>query len=154
MSFLPAPDGLLKALSEHLGCDKHEPVGRNRGNSGNGKQSKAVLTDAVGDVDIDVPRDRDGSFEPMIVKKRHPLCTSGNAANHPPAGSTAVPRQTSRPSQVRPCWTPDRHSRLRHSCLSGAGWLPAGRAHGEGCVDGTAWMVVEEWLLAELLEAG
>jgi transposase-like protein len=80
---LTGPDGLLKALtktvietaleeemSDHLGYDKHEPVGRNRGNSRNGKRSKTVLTDAAGEVDIEVPRDRDGSFEPVIVKKR------------------------------------------------------------------------------------
>lgn len=80
---LTGPDGLLKALTktvieialeeemaEHLGYDKHEPVGRNRGNSRNGKRSKTVLTDAAGEVDIEVPRDREGSFEPVIVKKR------------------------------------------------------------------------------------
>jgi transposase-like protein len=80
---LTGPDGLLKALtktvietaleeemSDHLGYDKHEPVGRNRGNSRNGKRSKTVLTDAAGEVDLEVPRDRDGSFEPVIVKKR------------------------------------------------------------------------------------
>jgi transposase-like protein len=80
---LTGPQGLLKALtktvietaleeelSEHLGYDKHEPAGRNRGNSRNGKRPKTLLTDACGEVDIDVPRDRDGSFEPVIVRKR------------------------------------------------------------------------------------
>jgi transposase-like protein len=80
---LTGPDGLLKALTktvietaleeemaDHLGYDKHEPIGRNRGNSRNGKRSKTVLTDAAGEVDIEVPRDRDGSFEPVIVRKR------------------------------------------------------------------------------------
>ncbi len=47
-------------MSEHLGYDKHEPVGRNRGNSRNGTRSKTVLTDACGEVEIAVPRDRDG----------------------------------------------------------------------------------------------
>ncbi len=61
---------LEEEMSDHLGYDKHEPVGRNRGNSRNGKRSKTVLTDAAGEVDIEVPRDRDGSFEPVIVKKR------------------------------------------------------------------------------------
>jgi putative transposase len=56
-------------LSEHLGYDKHDPVGRNRGNSRNGTRSKTVLT-AVGPVDIEVPRDRDGTFEPVLVRKR------------------------------------------------------------------------------------
>jgi len=79
---LTGPGGLLKALTktvietaldeemaEHLGYDKHEPAGRNRGNSRNGKRAKTVLTDS-GEVDIEVPRDRDGSFEPVIVAKR------------------------------------------------------------------------------------
>ena len=56
-------------LSEHLGYDKHDPAGRNRGNSRNGTRTKTVLTE-IGPVPIDVPRDRDGSFEPVIVRKR------------------------------------------------------------------------------------
>jgi putative transposase len=56
-------------LSEHLGYDKHDAAGRNRGNSRNGTRSKTVLTE-IGPVDIDVPRDRDGTFEPAIVRKR------------------------------------------------------------------------------------
>ena len=80
---LTGPNGLLKALtktvietaldeeiSDHLGYDKHAPEGRNRGNSRNGKRSKTVLTDNAGEVQVDVPRDRDGSFEPQLVKKR------------------------------------------------------------------------------------
>lgn len=80
---LTGPDGLLKALnkavietaldeemSEHLGYDKHDPAGRNRGNSRNGKRTKTVLTDAAGEIEIEVPRDRDGTFEPIIVGKR------------------------------------------------------------------------------------
>ena len=56
-------------LSDHLGYGKHDPVGRDGGNSRNGHRSKTVLTE-VGPVGIDVPRDRDGSFEPKIVGKR------------------------------------------------------------------------------------
>jgi putative transposase len=56
-------------LSEHLGYDKHDPAGRNSQNSRNGTRSKTVLTE-VGPVQIEVPRDRDGSFEPVIVRKR------------------------------------------------------------------------------------
>jgi transposase-like protein len=80
---LTGPDGLLKALtktvietaldeemSDHLGYDKHEPLGQNRGNSRNGKRTKTVLTDACGEVEVDVPRDRDGTFEPVVVTKR------------------------------------------------------------------------------------
>jgi putative transposase len=79
---LVGPDGLLTSLtkrvfeaaleeemSEHLGYDKHDPVGRNRGNSRNGVRTKTVLTE-IGPVAIDVPRDTDASFTPQLVKKR------------------------------------------------------------------------------------
>jgi putative transposase len=79
---LTGPGGLLKALTktvletaleeemaEHLGYDRHDPAGRNRGNSRNGKRAKTVLTDS-GEVAIEVPRDRAGSFAPVIVAKR------------------------------------------------------------------------------------
>ena len=56
-------------LSDNLGYGKHDPAGRDGGNSRNGHRSKTVLTE-VGPVGIDVPRDRDGSFEPKIVGKR------------------------------------------------------------------------------------
>ena len=80
---LTGPDGLLKAItktvletaleeemSEHLGYDKGAPEGRNRSNSRNGRRSKTVVTDNAGPVEIVVPRDRDGTFEPVIVPKR------------------------------------------------------------------------------------
>lgn len=56
-------------ISEHLGYGRHDPAGRNGENSRNGHRSKTVLTE-LGPVEVDVPRDRDGSFEPQIVKKR------------------------------------------------------------------------------------
>lgn len=56
-------------ITDHLGYDKHDPVGRDGGNSRNGTRSKTVLTE-IGPVAIDVPRDRDGSFEPQLVRKR------------------------------------------------------------------------------------
>jgi transposase-like protein len=56
-------------LDEHLGYPKHALEGRNTGNSRNGTRSKRVLTE-VGEVELEVPRDRDGSFDPRIVKKR------------------------------------------------------------------------------------
>ncbi|MEU0940923.1 IS256 family transposase [Embleya sp. NPDC005971] len=56
-------------ITDHLGYDKHDPAGDNSGNSRNGTRAKTVLTD-VGPVEISVPRDRDGSFEPRIVRKR------------------------------------------------------------------------------------
>ena len=80
---LTGPDGLLKQLTktlletalneemtEHLGYEKHDPAGAGPGNIRNGTRAKTVLTEATGQVDIDVPRDRAGTFEPQIVKKR------------------------------------------------------------------------------------
>jgi transposase-like protein len=61
-------------ITDHLGYDKHDPAGRNSGNSRNGARPKTVLTD-VGPVEITVPRDRDGSFEPKIVAKRQKRLT-------------------------------------------------------------------------------
>jgi transposase-like protein len=56
-------------ITDHLGYDRHDAAGRDGGNSRNGHRSKTVLTE-VGPVEVDVPRDRDGSFEPKIVAKR------------------------------------------------------------------------------------
>ena len=78
---LTGPDGLLKQLTktvletalnqeltEHLGHEKHgQPAA---GNVRNGTRAKTVLTESTGQVQVQVPRDRDGSFEPQIVKKR------------------------------------------------------------------------------------
>jgi transposase-like protein len=55
-------------LDDHLGYAKHGPAGRNGENSRNGRRGKTVLTE-VGPVEVAVPRDRDGSFEPKLVKK-------------------------------------------------------------------------------------
>lgn len=60
---------LEEELSDHLGYDKHDPAGRNGGNSRNGARRKTVLTDTVGEIEIVVPRDRDGSFDPQLVQK-------------------------------------------------------------------------------------
>ena len=81
---LTGPDGLLKQftrsvletalneeMTEHLGHEKHRaPEERDSTNIRNGTRPKTVLTEATGQVEIEVPRDRDGSFEPQIVKKR------------------------------------------------------------------------------------
>lgn len=56
-------------MDDHLGYGKHDPAGRNGGNSRNGKRAKTVITEA-GPVAIEVPRDRDGSFTPQLVGKR------------------------------------------------------------------------------------
>ena len=56
-------------LTDHLGYGRHDATGRDGGNSRNGHRAKTVLTE-VGPVEIDVPRDRDATFEPKIVAKR------------------------------------------------------------------------------------
>jgi putative transposase len=56
-------------ITDHLGYDKGDPMGVNGQNSRNGHRPKTVLTEA-GPVEIAVPRDRDGSFTPQIVRKR------------------------------------------------------------------------------------
>lgn len=62
-------------MSDHLGYDRHDPAGKNGSNSRNGKRAKTVITD-VGPVIVQVPRERDGAFEPRIVKK-HPRRLTG-----------------------------------------------------------------------------
>src|SRR5258708_13741559 len=80
---LTGPDGLLKQLTktvletalneeltEHLGYDKHDPAGRDSGNIRNGTRPKTVLTEASGHVEMAVPRDRAGPFDPQLVPQR------------------------------------------------------------------------------------
>jgi transposase-like protein len=56
-------------MDGHLGYEKHSPEGFNTGNSRNGKTSKTVKT-TLGEIDLEVPRDRNGSFEPVLIPKR------------------------------------------------------------------------------------
>ncbi|MFR7725542.1 MAG: IS256-like element ISBlo8 family transposase [Bifidobacterium longum] len=81
---LTGPDGLPKQftksvletaldeeMAEHLGRAKHKKSKDGRAaNTRNGTTAKTVVTDSVGPVGIEVPRDRDGSFEPVVVRKR------------------------------------------------------------------------------------
>jgi len=80
---LTGPEGLLKSITatvletaleeemtEHVGHAKHRAPEGGAANLRNGTRAKTVLTDAAGEVTIEVPRDRAGSFEPVIVKKR------------------------------------------------------------------------------------
>lgn len=59
---------LAEEITDHLGYEHGDPGGRGSGNSRNGSTSKTVLTDS-GPVEIDTPRDRAGTFEPVIVRK-------------------------------------------------------------------------------------
>ena len=78
---LLGPNGLLTGLTkrvmeralevertEHLGYERGDPAGRGSGNSRNGTSAKTLLTDA-GAIPLDIPRDRDGTFEPVLVPK-------------------------------------------------------------------------------------
>ncbi|MBL7498729.1 IS256 family transposase [Frankia sp. CNm7] len=81
---LTGPDGLLKLftrsvleaalaeeMTEHLGHEKNRaPAERESANVRNGSREKTVVSEAAGEVRIAVPRDREGTFEPRIVKKR------------------------------------------------------------------------------------
>jgi putative transposase len=80
---LTGPDGLLKQLTKtvletalnqeltgHLGHEKHGQPVAGSGNVRNGTRPKTVLTESTGQVQVEVPRDRDGTFEPQIVRKR------------------------------------------------------------------------------------
>ena len=80
---LTGPDGLLKQLTksvietalneemtEHLGYEKHDRAGIGAANIRNGTRSKTVLSANSGPVTVEVPRDRAGTFEPQIVRKR------------------------------------------------------------------------------------
>jgi putative transposase len=55
-------------MTEHLGYEKHAPEGRNTGNSRNGVSPKSLKSD-FGKLEIEVPRDRNGEFDPTVVKK-------------------------------------------------------------------------------------
>jgi putative transposase len=79
---LVGPGGLLAGLTkrvlelaleaemtEHVGYEAYDPAGHHSGNSRNGTRSKTVITD-IGPIGLDVPRDRAGTFEPVIVAKR------------------------------------------------------------------------------------
>jgi putative transposase len=55
-------------LTQHLGYEKHDPAGYHSGNSRNGKTPKTVQGD-FGQMVVETPRDRNGSFEPQILPK-------------------------------------------------------------------------------------
>jgi putative transposase len=79
---LDGPEGLFNRMTKavleralqiemagHLGYEKGDPEGRGTGNSRNGTSGKRVITNS-GPVQLDIPRDREGSFDPKIVPKR------------------------------------------------------------------------------------
>lgn len=56
-------------LDEHLGYLKHTKEGENSGNSRNGSFQKTITSEKIGDVVLNIPRDRNGEFEPQIIPK-------------------------------------------------------------------------------------
>jgi len=56
-------------LDEHLGYEKHSKEGHNTGNSRNGSYPKKVKTETLGDLVLNIPRDRKSDFEPQIIPK-------------------------------------------------------------------------------------
>jgi len=68
--FKETVESMLEAeLDEHLGYEKHSPLGNNSGNSRNGFGQKTIKTE-IGEATISVPRDRNGEFEPQVIEKR------------------------------------------------------------------------------------
>src|SRR5258707_7355545 len=55
-------------LTEHVGYDKHDASGNNSGNSRNGKSAKTIKG-TFGELALETPRDRNGTFEPQIIEK-------------------------------------------------------------------------------------
>lgn len=68
--FKQGVEEMLKAeLDEHLGYEKHSPEGRNSGNSRNGSYKKKVKTESLGDLALNIPRDRNSEFDPILIPK-------------------------------------------------------------------------------------
>ena len=55
-------------MTDHLGYEKHDPAGNNSGNSRNGATTKTLKGD-FGEMPLETPRDRNGSYEPKIIAK-------------------------------------------------------------------------------------
>src|SRR4051794_2022576 len=58
-------------MTHHLGYEKHDTAGKQTANSPNGK-SKKTIKGKRGQVEVSVPRDRESSFEPQLIKKGQP----------------------------------------------------------------------------------
>jgi putative transposase len=70
--FKQGVEEMLQAeLDEHLGYEKYSREGHNSGNSRNGSYSKKVKTESLGDMVLNIPRDRNAEFSPQLVPKGH-----------------------------------------------------------------------------------
>ena len=68
--FKEGVEAMLQAeLDEHLGYEKHSREGIKTGNSRNGSSQKTVKSESLGDMLLNIPRDRNSSFEPQLVPK-------------------------------------------------------------------------------------
>src|SRR5713101_4971498 len=65
-------------LTEHVGYEKHDPGGHHSGNSRNGKSAKTIKG-TFGDLALETPRDRNGTFEPQIIEKHQTRFTGFDA---------------------------------------------------------------------------
>src|SRR5512140_2530107 len=63
-----AERALQAEMTDHLGYEKNAPEGRNTGNSRNGSSRKRVTADS-GEIEVEIPRDRNGDFEPQLIRK-------------------------------------------------------------------------------------
>lgn len=70
------------SVSEHRGYAKHDPAGRDGTNARNGARTKTVLSD-IAPAEVAMPRERDGSFEPQIVRKRQRRLSVIDSARQP-----------------------------------------------------------------------
>jgi hypothetical protein len=112
---LTGPDGLLKQfkksvletalneeMTEHLGHEKHRALEERKStNIRNETRPKTVLTEATGQVQIEVPRDRDGSFRPQIVKKRQRRLTVDHVGDWWPHDTAARSVRSLRAPRLR-----------------------------------------------------
>jgi len=86
-------------LSEHLGHGKNEPVANEVGNTRNGK-SRKTLKGEFGELPIEIPRDRHGTFEPQLIPK-HQTRWAG-AGGKEPIAAVAACQTSARKRLVRP----------------------------------------------------
>ena len=145
---MTGPEGMLKALTktvietaldeemtEHLGYGKHEVRGRGSGNSRNGTRTKTVLTETVGDVEVEVPRDQPVGVSSHLHRSSDSPRPAGTMCRRPPrehheqhrnvwvrrppnegrSGERPVPRVTCTGlgrSSLTTRWSPDSPGRL------------------------------------------
>ncbi|KKY07132.1 hypothetical protein NY63_22540 [Xanthomonas citri pv. fuscans] len=82
-------------MTEHLGHDKHEPVANAAGNTRNGR-SRKTLKGEFGELPIEIPRDRHGSFAPQLIPRACPrFCVTG-----PQAGDCHLTRRHHEPTHT------------------------------------------------------